>query len=66
MNLIQVIADRDTEAATGFDHGEDRSHTRGTIPLALPQPLAGFIQILVLFCKAEAQQILAATGAEKG
>ena len=43
-----------------------RSAGIGTILLELPQPLTGLVQVLVLFCKAEAQQIFAAAGAEEG
>jgi len=27
-DLVQVVADRDSEPAAAFDHGEDRGHTR--------------------------------------
>jgi hypothetical protein len=38
-DLIQVVADRDSESAATFDHGEDRSHTRSGLLAADVDPV---------------------------
>jgi hypothetical protein len=38
-DLVQVVADRDPEAAAAFNHGEDRGHTRSGLLAADVDPV---------------------------